>query len=142
MTFAGIGPVKAGMSMDEARSVMHGEFDIPANLGECGFIKPRSGPKGIIMMVEKGEISRVDVVSGSTVATVEGAKIGDTEDRIKSLYPGQVEVQPHKYTDGHYLVVTPKNGGDNRIVFETDGKKVLRYRSGRMPAVQYVEGCS
>ena len=142
VTFAGIGPVKAGMSMDEARTVMHGEFDIPANLGECGFIKPRSGPKGIIMMVEKGEISRVDVVSGSTVATVEGAKIGDTEDRIKSLYPGQVEVQPHKYTDGHYLVVTPKNGGDNRIVFETDGKKVLRYRSGRMPAVQYVEGCS
>lgn len=141
VTFAGMGPIKAGMSMDEARIVMHGEFDIPANLGECGFIKPKAGPKGVIIMVEKGEISRVDVTSG-TVATVEGVKIGDTEDRIKTLYPGQVEVQPHKYTDGHYLVVTPKGGGNNRIVFETDGKKVLRYRSGRMPAVQYVEGCS
>jgi len=141
VTPAGIGGIRSGMSMDEARVVMHGEFEIPANLGECGFIKPKTGPKGIIMMVEKGEISRVDVTGGS-VATVEGAKIGDSEDRIKSLYPGEVEVQPHKYTDGHYLVVTPKGGGNNRIVFETDGKKVTRYRSGRLPAVQYVEGCS
>jgi hypothetical protein len=141
VTPAGIGDIRAGMSMDEARIVMHGEFEIPANLGECGYIKPKSGPKGIMIMVEKGEISRVDVTSGS-VATVQGAKIGDSEDRIKSLYPGQVEVQPHKYTDGHYLVVTPKGGGSNRLVFETDGKKVTRYRSGRLPAVQYVEGCS
>jgi len=141
VTPAGIGGIRAGMSMDEARIVMHGEFDIPANLGECGYIKPKTGPKGIMIMVEKGEISRVDVTSGS-VATVEGAKIGDTEDRIKSLYPGQVEVQPHKYTDGHYLVVTPKGGGNNRIVFETGSGKVTRYRSGRLPAVQYVEGCS
>jgi hypothetical protein len=36
---------------------------------------------------------------------------------------------------------TPKGGGNNRIVFETDGKKVVKYRSGRLPAVEYVEGC-
>jgi hypothetical protein len=39
------------------------------------------------------------------------------------------------------MEVTPKNGGNNRIVFETDGKKVVKYRSGRLPAVEYVEGC-
>ena len=92
-------------------------------------------------MVEKGTVSRVDITQG-TVATTKGARIGDSEDRIKSLYPGQVKVMPHKYTDGHYLVVTPAGGGENRIVFETDGEKVLRYRSGREPAVEYVEGCS
>lgn len=61
-----------------------------------------------------------------------------------SLYPGQVTVQPHAYTDGHYLVVTPPAAADSsfRIVFETDGQKVLRYRSGLVPAVEYVEGCS
>jgi len=82
----------------------------------------------------------VDVTEGP-VATTEGARIGDSEDRIESLYPGQVKVMPHKYTAGHYLVVTPARGGDNRIVFETDGEKVVRYRSGREPAVEYVEGC-
>ena len=141
VTYSGIGALRAGMSLDEAKIVMRDNLAIPAKLEECDFVKTRTGPKGLMVMVEKGEISRVDVTAGS-VATVEGAKIGDSEDRIKSLYPGQVAVQPHKYTDGHYLVVTPKSGGDNRLVFETDGKKVLRYRSGRMPAVQYVEGCA
>ncbi len=138
----GIGSLRAGMGISEAQVVMRDNLEVPANLGECGYVKPKTGPKGIMIMVEKGEmISRVDINSG-TVATVEGAKIGDTEDRIKSLYPGQVTVKPHKYTDGHYLVVTPKTGGDYRLVFETDGKKVTRYRSGRLPAVEYVEGCS
>jgi len=138
----GIGSLRAGMGISEAQVVMRDNLEVPANLGECGYVKPKTGPKGIMIMVEKGEmISRVDINSG-TIATVEGAKIGDTEDRIKSLYPGQVTVQPHKYTNGHYLVVTPKTGGDYRIVFETDGKKVTRYRSGRLPAVEYVEGCS
>lgn len=61
-----------------------------------------------------------------------------------SLYPGQVTVQPHAYTDGHYLVVTPPAAADSsfRIVFKTDGQKVLRYTSGLVPAVEYVEGCS
>jgi hypothetical protein len=141
VTFAGVGPLKAGMSLDEAKIAMHDNLVIPAKLDECAMIRTKTGPKGILIMVEKNEISRVDVTSG-TVATVDGARIGSTEDQIKSLYPGQVEVQPHKYTSGHYLVVTPKGGGENRLVFETDGKKVLRYRSGRMPAVQYVESCA
>jgi len=141
VTPAGLGSLKAGMSLDEANIIMHNDLQIPSKLEECDFIKTKSGPKGIMIMVEKGEISRVDITSGA-VATVEGARIGDTEDRIKSLYPGQVTVQPHKYTSGHYLVVAPKGGGDNRIIFETDGKRVTRYRSGRMPAVQYVEGCA
>lgn len=141
VTFSGIGPLRAGMSLDEAKIVMRDNLDIPAKLEECDMIKTKTGPKGILIMVEKNEVSRVDVTSGA-VATVDGAKIGSTEDQIKSLYPGQVEVQPHKYTSGHYLVVKPKSGGDNRLVFETDGKKVTRYRSGKMPAVQYVEGCA
>lgn len=140
VTPAGIGQLKAGMSLDEVKIISRDNLVIPAKLEECDYIKPKTEPKGVMIMVEKGEVARVDVISGA-VATAEGAKIGDSEERIKSLYPGQVEVQPHKYTSGHYLVVTPTSGGNNRLIFETDGKKVLRYRSGRLPAVQYVEGC-
>ena len=129
------------MSIEELEIVARNRFTIPAKLEECAFIKPKSGPKGVGLMIEKGTVSRVDITEG-TVATTKGARIGDSEERIQSLYPGQVKVMPHKYTDGHYLVVTPTGAGDNRIVFETDGKKVLRYRSGKEPAVEYVEGCS
>lgn len=139
VTAAGIGDVRAGMSLDEANLALGNALTIPTKLQECDYVRPKS-PTGLAFMVEKGEISRVDVQPGSDVATVAGAKIGDSEDRIKSLYPG-VDVKPAKYAPGHYLEVTPSGGSNNRIVFETDGKNVVKYRSGRLPAVEYVEGC-
>lgn len=139
VTPAGIGAVKAGMSVEEANVILGNSLTIPAKLQECDYVRPKS-QNGVALMVEKGEISRVDVQPGSSVATVAGAKIGDSEDRIKTLYPG-IEVKPAKYAPGHYMEFTPKDGGNNRIVFETDGKKVVKYRSGRLPAVEYVEGC-
>lgn len=53
-------------------------------------------------------------------------------------------VQPHKYTDGHYLVVRPADAADTThlLVFETDGRVVERFRAGQKPQVEYVEGCA
>ena len=141
VTPKGIGPLTAGMSLDEANTVLHNKLDVPSRPAECSIVKLKGDPTGVSLMVENGTVTRVDVTSGS-VATAEGAKIGDTEAAVKSLYPGQVAVQPHKYTSGHYLVVTPKSGGDYRIIFETDGSKVTRFRSGKLPSVANVEGCS
>lgn len=100
-------------------------------------------PGGVRVMVEQGKVARVEVFEGS-VQTAKGARIGDTEERIKRLYPNQVTVMPHKYTDGHYLAVVPTATADSayRIIFETDGRRVLRYRAGTRPQVEYVEGCS
>ena len=39
------------------------------------------------------------------------------------------------------FVVTPADT-TRRLVFETDGARVLRYRAGRRPEVEWVEGCS
>lgn len=140
VTAAGIGGVRAGMTVEEANAILGNSLSIPAKLQECDYVRPKTTPKNLAFMVEKNEISRVEVRPGSDISTVAGARIGDSESRIKSLYPG-VEVRPAKYDSGHTLVVTPKGGGNNRIVFETDGSKVTRYRSGRLPAVEYVEGC-
>ena len=97
------------------------------------------------MMVIDGHIARVDIQQGA-IKTADGAGIGDTEERIRSLYAGHIEVQPHKYIDGHYLIVRPGSAAapdsNYRIIFETDRRKVLRFRSGGMPEVRWVEGCS
>jgi hypothetical protein len=97
-------------------------------------------------MLDEGLVARVDVARASPVATTKGARIGDTEARIKELYKGRVAVTPHEYTDGHYLTVTPPPGtGEDRnyrLVFETDGKLVTRYRGGKLPQVGWVESCS
>ena len=141
VTYTGIGSIRAGMGLDELKIVTRGQYRIPDKLEECDYVRPTTGHKGVALMIVKGEVARVDITDGTT-ATVEGAKIGDTEDRIKSLYGDRVKVMPHKYTDGHYLVVAPSATSNNRIVFETDGSKVVNYRAGREPEVEFVEGCS
>ena len=137
----GIGPVKVGMSVKTANTLLGEGLAVPAKLQQCDYVRPKATPKYLAFMVEKNEITRIEVQGGSDISTVDGARIGDSEERIKTLYPGQVEVRPAKYGSGHTLVVTPKGGGNYRIVFETDGTKVTKYRSGRLPAVEYVEGC-
>jgi hypothetical protein len=94
-------------------------------------------------MVEQGRIVRVDVDSAG-LATSEGATVGMSEADIRSRYPGVREV-PHKYDErGRYLVVTSASPADSalRLIFETDGARVVRYRAGVVPQVEYVEGCS
>jgi hypothetical protein len=137
VTPTGIGSIRTGMSVDEAQVILHNDLVVPANLSECAFLKTKNGPRGVSFMVEQRHISRVDVTSGST-ATSAGARIGDTEEKIKSLYRG-VAVTPHKYNaGGHYLTYSGEGG---KIVFETDGSKVTKYRSGNTPSVDNVEGC-
>lgn len=137
----GIGPVVAGMSFADAAPLL-GLSRSAATGGTCAYVRPVSGPAGVSLMVRGGEIARVQVDSGD-VRTTADAGIGDGEARIDSLYRGQLQVGPHKYTGGHYMVVKPTGARDSRfrIVFETDGQRVTRYRAGRLPEVEWVEGC-
>jgi hypothetical protein len=144
----GMGPMRVGMTPAEARLAL-GHFKripdpaAPADTMACGYAWSARFSEGVKMMLEGGRVVRVEVDSGA-VATAEGARIGDTEARIQQLYPGRVTVQPHKYTDGHNLVVRPAEASDTThlLIFETDGRAVLRYRGGQKPQVEYVEGCS
>ena len=140
--FDGFGPVKVGMKPADAMK----EFDLKENRydeeSDCYYLDmnledPESAPS---FMINDGTVARVDV-STPEFTTEAGAKIGDTEARIKQLYGKSVEVSPHEYVDGHYLTVSSKDGR-YAIVFETDGKIVTYIRAGRPPEVGYIEGCS
>lgn len=141
----GVGQVRVGMSVSQAAKAAGTKLigDSPNN--SCYYVKPQNEPKNLLFMVTKGRISRVDVRQNTQITTIKGAKIGDTEAQIKSLYPGQIKVTPHKYVQGgHYLTFIPKDGANQnyRVVFETDGKRVTQFRSGKLPEVEFVEGCS
>jgi len=141
VTANGIGPLRAGMTVAQANSAIGGGFAAPKGYsGGCGYAVLTKAPSGLAVMLDGGKIARVEVRSGG-IATAAGARIGDAESRIKSLYAGRLTSTPHKYVSGgHYLTVTP-SGSANRIVFETDGSKVTEYRSGATPAVEQVERC-
>lgn len=145
VTLNGIGTVRVGMTVKEATRAAGTKLVGDAPNNSCYYVKPQGEPQNIGFMVTGGRISRVDVYKNSRVATFSGARIGDTEARIKSLYPGQITVTPHKYVQGgHYLTLVPQDRayGNYRLIFETDGKRITQFRTGKLPEVEFVEGCS
>jgi hypothetical protein len=131
------------MTRAEAESALGSKLPLPADAGEgCAMAQIPGAPAGTALLVVSDTLARVDVFRASPTATAAGARIGDTADRIRSLYPGRVRAEPHKYTAGQYLTVPAPSDTMYRLVFETDEEgRVTRYRGGRMPEVGWVEVC-
>lgn len=140
----GLGQIQIGMTLDEAvnMGLLNERPDLkPA----CDYVFPAVGagvPFGVNVMVVKGKIARIDVDTG-TVTTEDGAKIGDTEDRIRSIYGDELKVTPDKYIPGgHNMTVMGDSASAGKaMVFVTDGQRVTMFRAGRVPEVEWVEGC-
>jgi hypothetical protein len=148
----GIGPIRIGMTVNEAsRSAQVKFIKIPSGGRSedlCSYMKAQEGPKGISVMVSKGRIVRIDI-SNERITTMRGVKIGDPEGKVFSLYPRQIQATPHPYSsrppyNGKYLTFVPRDAADKnyRIIFETSKGHVERFRSGQLPEVEYIEGCS
>ena len=144
LTEEGLGPVQVGMQLSEAVSM--GVLSENPNLKpECDYVFPTIGagiPEGVSVMVVRGRVARIDIDTGA-VTTDEGAKLGDSEDRLRSLYGDDLKQAPHKYIEkGHYFTVMGDSASAGKaLVFETDGQQVTMIRGGRMPEVGWVEGC-
>jgi hypothetical protein len=139
-----VGPVRFGMALADARAALEDSLTLAPPGSECGFTVPRGAPAGVRFMVEQGKVVRVEVDS-SGVRTAAGAEVGMSEADVRGRYPVGLRVQPHKYDPkGRYLVMQGTEPADStrRLIFETDGQRVVRYRAGITPAVEYVEGCA
>lgn len=149
VNFEGFGPAKFGANEEQVRMswgrplLASNENDQPGG-DACYYLTPDPAPangNGINFMMEEGKFVRFDIDDDSFAAPGD-IVVGMTEADVLAKFPGRVEQQPHKYTDGKYLVVPPEGGGEPRLVFETDEKGVItQWRIGVPPAVHYVEGC-
>jgi hypothetical protein len=136
------GPIRIGMSITELKAAA-GDLTPPPNATtECTYVRPASAPPGVAAMLAKGVVARIDVDSAG-VATREGVAVGDTATKVNEAYAGRVAATPHKYVPGgQYLTVKPGAPQDSlRIVFESEGGRITRYRVGRIPQVEWVERC-
>ena len=143
VTHDGFGPVKVGMTLPQASKALGVRVTRGAGYdGDgCYYAYPERGYEGVAFMVSGPRIVRIDVRS-NRYATDRGARVGDSEARIRRLYKGEYKVSRHKYFEaGRYIEVEAKGGG-YLLIFETDGRRVTTYRAGRPEQVGYVEGCS
>lgn len=140
ITFNSFAKVKVGMTVSKASKAL-GVRLTTTDQGECRYYAAKGGFKNVGFMVNDGTIARFDVFERD-IATDRGAKVGDSEARIKRLYKGTYKISRHKYVDGGHYISIGMKGGKHFIIFETDGKRVTSFRAGRSPEIEYVEGCS
>jgi hypothetical protein len=142
VTERGIGPIQAGTTIEAASATLGGALVLPAgaDTAGCTYARWHNGPTGVRVMVEGGRIARVDVDSAG-IRTAAGVGVGDTEAQVQRLYRGRAKVTPSKYEVGHYLTVVDSADTTFALVFESRAGRVTRFRAGRRPQVEYVEGC-
>lgn len=142
--FDGYGDMKLGIAADAMAAAWGGELNRLGGPEEtCYFMTPKwvKVPSEFAFMVDGGTFVRYGTDSGKYVAPG-GGKVGMTAGEIATLYPGRIDITPHKYTEGKYLRVKDAASG-NALVFETDpAGKVTQWRVGTPPQVDYIEGCS
>ena len=143
ITTAGYGPVRIGMSVEAAAQALGAKLvsDGPIDSPECHYLRPEPAVEGLWFMISDDVVVRVEV-NAPGVKTRSGVAVGDTEERVKALFP-QAEVTPHKYVapDGSYLTVWASSR-KAAVRFETYQGKVTSFYAGRVPEVEYVECCS
>jgi hypothetical protein len=140
---SGVGGVRIGMTVVQLNAALGDSLKPLYEFNdECDYVHPATFPGGMSLMVEQDTIVRIDVDSAG-ILTPKGVGVGDTEERVMQVYGTAARVSPHHYTgpEGHYVTVIEGPDSAYRTVFETDGKRVLAFRAGRTPAVEYVEGC-
>lgn len=143
ITTAGYGPVKIGMSVEEAQEALGAKLvaEGPLDNAECHYLRPEPAVEGLWLMISKDRVVRIEV-NAPGITTRSGLGVGDSETRVKELFPS-VEVTPHKYVapDGSYLTVWTRDH-KAAVRFETLQGKVTSFYAGQVPQVEYIEGCS
>lgn len=131
---------KLRFGMDRAAAEQAADARITAPAGECVMLPiGEHTPEGVAWMIVDDVLVRLDVRSPA-LHTAEDAKVGTPAATLRRLYPDAIEA-PNKYDpEGSTWTVGPPDAA--HYVFELDGtKRVVRWRAGLPPQVDWVEGC-
>ncbi|MCB0415221.1 MAG: hypothetical protein KDD50_12860 [Bdellovibrionales bacterium] len=146
----GYGPVKIGMSIQQASKALGIELKSPNPEQDepyCFYVYPNGDYKDIGFMVTEQKISRIEIRKGdnansSNIKTKEGIGIGSTTEEVKLAYR-DLSIDPHPYSPPNAKYLIFKKGQEFQIIFETDDQGVVEaVRVGKKPEVQYIEGCA
>jgi hypothetical protein len=145
LSTAGLGPVKIGMTKARAERAAGMEMRrLGPALGNCRYMRPENRSIRASFMLTGRRIARVDVHRRG-IRTVSGFRVGAAEQDVRDHFAGRLRITPHVYIEGGwYLEFVPRNpdNRNRRVVFETDGERVIYIRGGRLPEARWIEGCA
>jgi hypothetical protein len=146
----GWGPLRIGMTRAQVVAFL-GEDRNPEAVGgpdpaRCDEFRPRRAPAGMLVMIERGMLTRITLTSEADVRTDAGVGVGDASAVVEAAYGNRLTSTPHYYlaAPARYLTVwqTPPPAESARgIVYEIDTEdRVLRIHAGAH-SITRVEGC-
>lgn len=137
ITAQGLGRITVGAAVERVEALLRSVAGLSNET--CGGIASQDAR--IDFLTERGAVARVEV-TGPGYRTAAGIQVGDRESTVRAAYGARVRSAQHEYVpDGRHLSVS-FDGGRAKIVFDTDGEKVTSIYAGRVPAVDYPEGCA
>ncbi len=146
----GWGTLRIGMSRAKVVAAAGGDANPDAVGGpepeQCDEFHPVSAPDGVLVMLEKGVLTRVSVSRNSEIETPEGFAVGDSASDLIDAYGSRALVTPHKYLEApaRYITIWRDDSSTaNRrgIRYEIDPTgHVTHIRAGES-SIEYVEGC-
>ena len=150
LTADGWGPLRIGMSRAEV-VVAAGEDTNPGAVGgpdpdRCDEFRPSNAPAGILVMIERGVLTRISVSGNSDIRTPEDFRVGDLASDVLAEYGSRALVDPHQYWEppAKYITVWrhASSEADRRgIRYEIDPAGEIVHVRGGGPSIEYVEGC-
>ena len=146
----GWGPIRIGMTRAQVVASL-GEDHNPEAVGgpdpaQCDEFRPRRAPAGMLVMIERGLLTRITLTSEADVRTDAGVRVGDASAVVEAAYGNRLTSTPHYYlaAPARYLLVwqTPPPAESPRgIVYEIDTEdRVSRIHAGAQ-SITRVEGC-
>ncbi|HEX2053547.1 MAG TPA: hypothetical protein VHJ78_07490 [Actinomycetota bacterium] len=162
VTLTSVGPVVVGMTIEQISAAAgvaltrQPDFDQAMAEKNCAYVSPStipgyipppdSGNKSpLAFMIVDGKLARIDILGGD-FATAQGIKVGSEEKAVIDAYGNGEPLPPRAFIGPpyRYLTATPKEEEDKnyRMVFESDGAKVVNYRVGQLPQVENRQGCT
>ena len=143
ISYAGFGPARFGATQEEVRMAWGRDMvGGPGDPDGCYYLYPEPQARSahrLAFMIENRQFARLDV-DAAGIPAPGGGQVGMDADAIRRLYP-DVQEHPHKYLEGG-RVLRHVDAGGSVLVFELDARgKVIEWRLGVPPQVDYVEGC-
>ena len=136
----GAGTLRIGMTLSEVSAV--GEaVTLPTDPDDqaCFYVQPKAQPH-LKLMMAGGQLARIDMLDSSLRSST-GIAIGDPVARVKEIYGGSLDVQPHFYVTGEHYLTAFADDKQYAVRFATDSGKVSAIYAGLYEQVEYVEGC-
>ena len=150
LTPDGWGELRIGMTRAEVVAAA-GDDANPNAVGgpdpdSCDEFRPARAPDGLLVMMERGRLTRISLGSRATTVTDRGFAVGASGSAVASAYGNSAVSSLHKYmpTPASYITAWKSAARDSAargIVYEVNPEgRVTRIHAGG-PSIAYVEGC-